>query len=296
LYSVLLKATPFVAAFSKSTCPMILTMCRSRVSVKSWIILIYLLFLQPGLVKQVSCLCTYWLYLQSRRTLPCVLLPISRTIHAFWSSALQSTWNIKWWVHLTGFQRDETHSQQASIMEKFGLQALVINSDTIQEARKRGEDLWKRAETGPSLLFMAPEQLISKGFNDLAKDDGEFAARLCAIAVDEAHLLNSWGRSWRQAFQQIGFVRARFPNVVLIALTATMRAGQPTESVCESLGLHRGRFHFIRRSNARPDVQILFRTMKSGLGGKKFPELDWVLAEKRKTFTHQSPFDNLNGE
>ena len=55
------------------------------------------------------------------------------------------------------------------------------------------------------------------------------------------------------------------------------------ESVCESLGLHRGRFHFIWRLNARLDVQILFRTMKSGLGGKKFPELDWVLAKKRKT-------------
>jgi superfamily II DNA/RNA helicase len=61
-----------------------------------------------------------------------------------------------------------------------------------------------------------------------------------------------------------------------------MRAGQPTESVCESLGLHRGQFHFIRRSNARPDVQILFRTMMSGMGGTKFPELDWVLREKRK--------------
>jgi len=119
-------------------------------------------------------------------------------------------------------------------MEKFGLKGLVINSDTIREARKRGENLWKTAETGPSLLFMAPEQLISPGFNDLAKDGGEFAARLCAIVVDEAHLLNTWGRSWRKAFRQIGFVHARFSRVVLIALTATMRVGQPTESVCES--------------------------------------------------------------
>jgi len=36
---------------------------------------------------------------------------------------------------------------------------------------------------------MAPEQLISKGFNDLKKDDGLFAARVCAIAVDEVHLV-----------------------------------------------------------------------------------------------------------
>jgi len=61
-------------------------------------------------------------------------------------------------------------------MEKFGLHALVINSDTVHEARNRKEDVWKIAETRPSLLFMAPEQLISKGFNDLAKDGGEFTA------------------------------------------------------------------------------------------------------------------------
>jgi superfamily II DNA helicase RecQ len=103
------------------------------------------------------------------------------------------------------------------------------------------------------------------------------------LSHKEAHLLNTWGRSWRKAFRQIGFVRARFSRVVLIALTATMRTGQPMESVCESLGLHRGQFHFIRRSNARPDVQILFRTMMSGMGGKKFPELGWVLRGKRKT-------------
>jgi Helicase conserved C-terminal domain len=168
-------------------------------------------------------------------------------------------------------------------MENVGLRGLVINSDTIQEARLRKEDLWKQAETGPNILFMALEQLISKDFNDLIKEDGPFAARVCAIAVDEVHLLNTWGKGWRKAFQQIGWVRARFSNVVLIALTATMRGGVHTESVCKYLGLHRGQFHFIRRSNARSDIRILFRTMKSGMGGRKFPELDWVLREKRKT-------------
>jgi len=157
-------------------------------------------------------------------------------------------------------------------MENIGLRGLVINSDTIQEAQLRKEDLWKQAEMGPNILFMAPEQLISKDFNDLIKEDGPFAARVCAIAVDEVHLLNTWGKGWRKAFQQIGWVCARFSNVVLIAMTATMRGGAHTESVCKYLGLHRGRFHFIRRSNAHSDIQILFRTMKSGMGGRGYTE------------------------
>jgi superfamily II DNA helicase RecQ len=168
-------------------------------------------------------------------------------------------------------------------MEKFGLKCMVINSDTIHEAQLRGEDIWEKAVTEPNILFMAPEQLVSPGFNALTKEDGEFAARVCAIAVDEAHLLNTWGKGWRKHFRQIGWVRAQFSDVVLVAMTATMREGRAMESVCQFLGLHQGRFHLIRRSNARPDIQILFRTMKSGLGGKKFLELDRVMDENRKS-------------
>src|ERR1700720_2524824 len=68
---------------------MILMMCRLRIFVKSWIILIYWPFLQLGLVKQVSYLCTCWLYMQSKRRPPCVLLSSSWTIHVhdvFWLS------------------------------------------------------------------------------------------------------------------------------------------------------------------------------------------------------------------
>lgn len=142
-------------------------------------------------------------------------------------------------------------------MENFGLSALVINADTLHDSRQRGEDLWKKAETGPSLVFLAPEQLISPKFNTLIKANGNFANRVSAIAVDEAHLINTWGRSWRKAFQQIGLVRSQFKNVVLVALSATIRVGAPTSHVCKFLGLHRGCFHLIRRSNARPETQIL---------------------------------------
>lgn len=82
---------------------------------------------------------------------------------------------------------------------------------------------------------------------------------------------------------QIGWVRARFPDVTMVALTATLRGGKYIAAVCRFLGFPHGQFHLIRRSNARPDIQIILRTMKSGMGGRKFPELDWILAEKKKT-------------
>ena len=168
-------------------------------------------------------------------------------------------------------------------MIRLDLRTLVINADTIQETHQRGENIWKKAETEPNMVFMAPEQLISDGFNGLLKDDSAFLCRVCLLAVDEAHILNTWGAAFRKVYHQIGWIRARLHDVVFLALTATMRDGKPIENVCEFLGLHQGRFHLIRRSNARPEVQILFREMKSGFGGQTFPELDWILQERCKT-------------
>jgi superfamily II DNA helicase RecQ len=123
-------------------------------------------------------------------------------------------------------------------MENFGLKCFVINQDTIHEAQVRGEDIWEKAQTESRMEFLALEQLISDGFNDLSKDGSEFAGCVCVIAVDEAHLLDTWGASWRKAFQQIGWVWAWFSDVVLIVLTATMWGRKHIASMCTFLGLH----------------------------------------------------------
>jgi superfamily II DNA helicase RecQ len=143
--------------------------------------------------------------------------------------------------------------EQADVMTRLGLRSLVINADTIQDTHQRGENIWKKADTEPNMIFMAPEQLISDGFSGLVKDDTAFLCRVCLLAVDEAHILNTWGAAFRKVYRQIGWIRARLRDVVLLALTATMRDGNPIENVCEFLGLHQGRFHLIRRSNARPE-------------------------------------------
>jgi superfamily II DNA helicase RecQ len=135
-------------------------------------------------------------------------------------------------------------------MIRLDLRTLVINADTIQETHQRGENIWKKAETEPNMVFMAPEQLISDGFNGLLKDDSAFLCWVCLLVVDEAHILNTWGAAFRKVYRQIGWIRACLHDVVLLALTATMRDRKPIENVCEFLGLHQGRFHLIRRSNA----------------------------------------------
>ena len=130
-------------------------------------------------------------------------------------------------------------------MDGLGLKMLVINGDTIHTAQLKGEDIWEKATTEPNMLFMAPEQLLSKGFDALSKDGGDFASWVCVIAVDKAHLLNTWGASWRKTFRQIGWVQAQFSDVVMVAPTATMCGGKHITSVCQFLGPHQGWFHLL---------------------------------------------------
>ncbi|KAJ7465831.1 P-loop containing nucleoside triphosphate hydrolase protein [Mycena galericulata] len=174
--------------------------------------------------------------------------------------------------------------QMEENMAKLGVSALMINSDTIASARLRGENLWIRAREGISMLILGPEQLISKGFQDLLKHEA-FFERVCALGVDEIHLLVIWGLAFRKAFTQIGFMRARFrPGIPIIGLTATLLSDpKVSDAIFNMLGVNRGEFYLIHRSNARHDIQILFRTLHSGIDGLYFPEIAWVVKNWDKT-------------
>ncbi|KAJ6559822.1 P-loop containing nucleoside triphosphate hydrolase protein, partial [Mycena capillaripes] len=174
--------------------------------------------------------------------------------------------------------------QMEENMAKMGIAALVINSDTVAAARIRGEDLWVRAREGISMLILGPEQLISEGFRALLSFEA-FYGRVCALGVDEIHLLVQWGLTFRKAFTQIGFMCSRFrPGIPIIGLTATLLADLKIQNAVFSiLGVNRGEFHLIRRSNARHDIQILFRELFSGIDGMVFPEIAWVLTNDNKT-------------
>ncbi len=142
-------------------------------------------------------------------------------------------------------------------------------------------EIWDRAPD-VHVLLLGPEQLTSKGFENLLKGK-TYPNEVVALGVDEVHLLNTWGQSFRKAFTHIGSVRMRFTHSpVLIALTATLRTGKPYDSVCHFLGLHAGHFCFIRRSNQRHDLRFLFRTVQSTPRAFRFPELAWVLTEGRR--------------
>ena len=81
------------------------------------------------------------------------------------------------------------------------------------------------------LLFVSPERLAAEGFIDELARSG-----LTSIAVDEAHCISHWGHDFRPDYRAIGALRARRPDVPIIALTATATP-RVREDIEEALGL-----------------------------------------------------------
>jgi ATP-dependent DNA helicase RecQ len=66
------------------------------------------------------------------------------------------------------------------------------------------------------LLYVAPERLMLSGFlDDLKKWN------VSQFAIDEAHCISEWGHDFRPEYRQISALRQIFPDVPMMALTAT---------------------------------------------------------------------------
>ena len=176
--------------------------------------------------------------------------------------------------------------------QALNLTAIVINEDTLAAARRAKRNLWHECIEDTSMVLLSPEILSSQPFDRLLQHK-TFSSRLCALGIDEVHLVQDWGDpSFRDAFRHIALVHARMPrDTVLIGLTATLLAGQETTELLQTLGLTPGTFFFQRRSNIRHDICDIYRVLRHGLSAWSFPDLDWVIEGNRKTLIYSGSFN-----
>jgi ATP-dependent DNA helicase RecQ len=103
---------------------------------------------------------------------------------------------------------------QVDSLKGNGIEAAYLNSSLNSGDQDRV--MWL-AKTGVlKLLYIAPERLFSGNTFDFLL---EWNVRL--FAIDESHCISSWGHDFRPEYRQLSYLKQRFPNVPVIALTAT---------------------------------------------------------------------------
>ena len=136
-----------------------------------------------------------------------------------------------------------------------GIPAAAVNSQQSEaENRVIIENVFKQ---NIKLLYISPERLIAD------MDQWSAGMPISLIAIDEAHCISHWGHDFRPEYSQLGLVKRRFPNVPVIALTAT--ADRLTRiDIGEQLNIKDARL-FIK-SFDRPNISL---NVVSGVTGRE---------------------------
>ena len=105
---------------------------------------------------------------------------------------------------------------QVDALRANGIDATFLNS--TQTAAEQ-VDVFRSVRSGTTkLLYVAPERLLQSGdrFIDFLR-----GTNVSLFAVDEAHCISSWGHDFRPEYLRLSALKREFPNIPLIALTAT---------------------------------------------------------------------------
>ncbi len=95
-----------------------------------------------------------------------------------------------------------------------GIEAAYLNSTQTLEEQRAVE---QKALNGQlKLLYLSPEKVMTQGFYHFISH-----CKISFIAVDEAHCVSQWGHDFRPEYTLLGNLRNTFPNIPLMALTAT---------------------------------------------------------------------------
>lgn len=102
---------------------------------------------------------------------------------------------------------------QVDALRANGIAAAAINSNNSEADNRTIIDLCLHGQL--KLLYISPERFVV--------EQSRFLSRIpiALFAIDEAHCISQWGHDFRPEYTQLADIRSSFPNVPIMALTAT---------------------------------------------------------------------------
>lgn len=128
---------------------------------------------------------------------------------------------------------------QVESLRHNGISATFLNSTLNAEQQRSREMALVKGQV--KLLYLAPERLLAERFLpflDLIRHN----VGISAFAVDEAHCVSEWGHDFRPEYRQLRLLRDRYPDVPMMALTATA-THRVRLDIIEQLGLRQPLIH-----------------------------------------------------
>jgi len=110
---------------------------------------------------------------------------------------------------LISLMKDQVDALRAS-----GVKAALINSSLT--AVENSAIMEQVAAGVIKILYISPERLALASFESFLH-----TLPIALFAIDEAHCISEWGHDFRPDYRSLSRLRQKFPNIPIIALTAT---------------------------------------------------------------------------
>jgi ATP-dependent DNA helicase RecQ len=142
---------------------------------------------------------------------------------------------------------------QVDALQDNGIGATFLNSSLSWDNVRSREAAILKGKI--KLLYVAPERLLGEKFLPFLEQVRSLIG-ISAFAIDEAHCVSEWGHDFRPEYRQMKQLRQRYPDVPILALTATA-TGRVRQDIIQQLTLKQPGIHVasFNRPNLYYDVQ-----------------------------------------